>query len=173
MDKIQNPLDNMSYTNKDFQSIYPELLDMVKDLTHKWDPTISNESDPGVVLLKANAVLADKNNYNIDKNVLECFPLSVTQRQNAYQLFDQLGYSMKQYVAAGSKRGIEEILIDGEVTRATVFTGDVIGIGWAGEIETIPGDVVTYTIPQFSMVSDDDNNIIQLSLFEEPLCTRC
>lgn len=167
MDKIQNPLDNMSYTNKDFQSIYPELLDMVKDLTHKWDPTISNESDPGVVLLKANAVLADKNNYNIDKNVLECFPLSVTQRQNAYQLFDQLGYSMKQYVAAGSKRGIEEILIDGEVTRATVFTGDVIGIGWAGEIETIPGDVVTYTIPQFSMVSDEDNNIIYTLLNEQ------
>nr|DAU00280.1 MAG TPA: Baseplate wedge protein [Bacteriophage sp.] len=50
----------------------------MKKLTYKWDPSISNESDPGVILLKLNAIIADKNNYNIDKNILETFPLSVT-----------------------------------------------------------------------------------------------
>ena len=61
-----NPLTNQSYINKDFQTIYPELLDLVKKLTYKWDPTISNESDPGVLLIKLNAIIADKNNYNIE-----------------------------------------------------------------------------------------------------------
>ena len=99
-------ISNTSYTNKDFQSIYVELLDLVKKLTNKWDPSISNESDPGVILLKLNALIADKNNYNIDKNVLECFPLSVTQYGNARKLYDSLGYRMKWYVAA--TLGLEE-----------------------------------------------------------------
>lgn len=90
----EKELSNTSYTNKDFQSIYPELLDLVKKLTNKWDPSLSNESDPGVVLLKLNALIADKNNYNIDKNVLECFPTTVTQEGNARRLYDSLGYKM-------------------------------------------------------------------------------
>ena len=61
----EKELSNTSYTNKDFQSIYPELLDLVKKLTNKWDPSLSNESDPGVVLLKLNALIADKNNYKL------------------------------------------------------------------------------------------------------------
>ena len=76
-------LDTTSYTNKDFRSIWPELIDLVKDLTDKWDPVNSNESDPGVALLKLKAFIADKLNFNIDKNVLEAFPSSVTQRGNA------------------------------------------------------------------------------------------
>ena len=39
----KNPLSNLSYTNKDFQEIYPELLNYVKNISYKWDPTISNE----------------------------------------------------------------------------------------------------------------------------------
>ena len=93
-------IQNTSYTNKDFNSIYVELLDLVKKLTYKWDPSISNESDPGVILLKLNALIADKNNYNIDKNVLECFTCSVTQEGNARELFEQLGYSMKGTISA-------------------------------------------------------------------------
>ena len=67
MNDIVNPLQNTSYTNKDFTSVYVELLDLVKQLTSKWEPGISNESDPGVVLLKLNAIIADKCNYSIEK----------------------------------------------------------------------------------------------------------
>ena len=95
-----NPASGISYTNKDFNSIYSEELDMVKELTPKWDPTISNESDPGVVILKENAIIADKENYQIDKNVLETFPLSVSQYGNARQLYDALGYEMRWYRSA-------------------------------------------------------------------------
>lgn len=134
MQEIVSPLQSISYTNKDFQRIYPELLDLVKQLTNKWDPSISNESDPGVILVKLNALIADKCNYNIDKNVLECFPLSVTQTKNARQLFEQLGYRMKWY------------------RSATAF----ISLKWVGEVES----GVTYTIPAFTMITDTEKTIV-------------
>lgn len=130
---IVNPLQNISYTNRDFESIYPELLDLVKQLTYKWDPSISNESDPGVILLKLNALVGDKCCYNIDKNILETFPLSVTQDKNARQLFEQLGYSMKWYQAATTN----------------------ISLNWIAELGSNE-----YTIPAFTMVSDYENEVI-------------
>lgn len=98
----QNELNisNKSYTNKDFNTIYSELLDLVLTLTNKWDPTHSNESDPGVVLIKLAALMADKNNYSIDKNILECFPLSASQEGNVRAFYDLLGYSMGWYNSA-------------------------------------------------------------------------
>ena len=104
----QNELNisNKSYTNKDFNSIYAELLDLVSTLTNKWDPSHSNESDPGVVLIKLAALLADKNNYNIDKNILECFPLSASQEGNVRAFYDLLGYSMSWYKSASCKINI-------------------------------------------------------------------
>lgn len=58
--QYNNPLSAISYSNKDFRAIFQELLDLTKKLTYKWDPSISNESDPGVILLKLNAVIGDK-----------------------------------------------------------------------------------------------------------------
>lgn len=98
--KNDNIISDISYTNKDFISIYNELLDLAKTLTNTWDPSQSNESDPGVLLLKLAAIVGDKNNYNIDKSILECFPLSVTQIGNARNLYDCLGYRMKWYQSA-------------------------------------------------------------------------
>ena len=130
---IVNPIQNISYVNKDFEAIYPELLDLVKQLTYKWDPSISNESDPGVILLKLNAIIGDKLNYNLDKNILECFPLSVTQISNARQLFAQNGYYMKWYKGATTN----------------------ISIKWKAS-----NTHSTYTIPAFTRVSDYDNTIV-------------
>lgn len=127
-------ISNTSYTSKDFNSIYSELLDLVKELTYRWDPSISNESDPGVILLKLNALIADKCNYNIDKNILEAFPLSVTQEKNARQLYEQLGYYMHWYKGA----------------TTNVYTK------WIGETSTDD----SYTIPAFTMVSDANNETI-------------
>lgn len=135
MSDIVSPVQNISYTNKDFVRVYEELLDLAKELSSKWDPSLSNESDPGVILLKLNAVLADKCNYNIDKSVLECFPLSVTQLPNARQLFDQLGYRMHWRRSATS----------------------TVSINWIGN------DIYTSeyaTINPFTMVTDSDSTIV-------------
>lgn len=132
---MSNINSNISYTNKDFTAIYDELLELVPQLTDKWDPNQSNESDPGNVLLKLNALIADKNNYNIDKNVLELFPASVTQRGNAESLYELLGYKMRWYRAATCdisitcKSAIKESLEDSTSTvkldaYTTMFTDE-------------------------------------------------
>lgn len=93
-------ISNISYTASDFRSIYPQLLDTAKKLSNKWDPSLSNESDPGNILIKEAAIIGDKNNYHIDKSVLECFPLSATQQSSARQLYDLVGYKMHWYDSA-------------------------------------------------------------------------
>ena len=96
-DKVKNPLSNYSYINKDFNAVWQELLELTSKISAKWDPVASNESDPGVVLIKLIALLADKLNYNIDANVLEQFPSTVAQFPNAREVFGVLGYNMKWY----------------------------------------------------------------------------
>ena len=93
-------LQNTSYINKDFAQIYPEVLDLAKSLTSEWDPTVTNESDPGVVLLKVLTAIADKLNYTIDKNTLEAFMPSAAQEESMRKLCAMLGYSMKYYQSA-------------------------------------------------------------------------
>lgn len=126
---IVNENQKISYTNLDFAAIYTETLDLIKQLTYKWDPSISDESDPGVILVKLSALLADKLNYNIDKNVLETFPLSVTQDGNARQLYDQLGYYMDWYQSGST----------------------AVAINWTGDTT---GEILTYRIPKFTPICD-------------------
>ena len=93
-------IENISYTNKDYPQIFSEQLDLFKKVTNKFDPSQANESDPGVVLLKENAAIGDKLNYNIDKNILEAYVSSATQEDSMRKLTSMLGYNMKYYRSA-------------------------------------------------------------------------
>lgn len=141
----QNPLSNMSYTNKDFSSIYIELLDLVKKLTYRWDPSISNESDPGVILLKLDAIIGDKNDYNIDKNILEAFPETLTQNVSARSIYKQLAYKMPWYQSA--------------ITNVT--------FNWLQDNEsaTLTGNQ-SVTIPKFTMITDSNKEFVYTTLDE-------
>lgn len=92
-----------SYTNKDFPALYTELVDQTNALTTRWDPRTSNESDPGVVILKELAFMGDKINYNIDKNVLEPFMPTCTQETSMRQNCESRGYEMSYYNSATTK----------------------------------------------------------------------
>ena len=45
-------INNISYTAKDFQLIYPMLIELAQKISPKWNPAASNESDAGVLLIK-------------------------------------------------------------------------------------------------------------------------
>ena len=47
-DMLTSP--NLSYTSRDYTSIYNELMSSIPLLTKSWDP--KDENDPGVVLIK-------------------------------------------------------------------------------------------------------------------------
>lgn len=93
-------ISNLSYTNKDFEAAYAEILDIATKISNRWNPTNSNESDPGVVLLKLLAFFVDKLNFNVDKNTLENFLLSCTQESSMRDLCEMNGYSPRYYNAA-------------------------------------------------------------------------
>ena len=138
----------ISYTNKDFRSIYEELLDIVNDLTDRWDPRSTNESDPGLVLVKLKAFLADKLNYNIDKNTLENFPSQATQKGNAQKIYDLLGYGMKYYQSA---------------------TTTIIMRYNKGNTNGIYSKNDTYTIPAFTHLTDDSKTVNYVTMYDTPI----
>ena len=90
----------LSPTKKDFYQIWGELLDTAGKISERWDPTSTNESDPGIVLLKVLTAVADKLNYNIDVNTLEAFMPSAAQEESMRKLTEMLGYNMKYYQSA-------------------------------------------------------------------------
>ena len=114
-------LSGKSYTNKDFGSIYRESVETVQGLTNRWNPRTSNESDPGVVLLKDSSFKADKLNYNVDKNVLEVFMPTCTQEASMRMNCASRGYDMKYYMAS-------------EVTLSFVLSGSDITLGENGVV---------------------------------------
>ena len=93
--KKSNRKKSTNYTARDYESAKEELLKLRDDLTEKW--TSTDEADPGIVLIKEAAQAIDILSYNQDKQILECFPNSVTQLKNARQLYGLVGYKMKWY----------------------------------------------------------------------------
>ena len=127
---------NLSPTKKDFVQIWNELLDIAGKLSERWDPTSTNEGDPGIVLLKVLTGIADKLNYNIDKNTLEAFMPTAAQEDSMRKLCEMLGYNMRYYQSAiipvtvkyhNTEPDEEEaaVMVDGEglvIPKFTVIT---------------------------------------------------
>ena len=160
MTQFEKSISNKSYTNKDFGTIYPELLDLAKKLSYKWDPTISDESDPGVVLIKLAAILADKLNYNIDKNVLELYPVSVTQLANARKVFHDNGYKMQYYQSAVAPLSFylnsEPELSDSDAATLVPKDSKIT----AEAILSSQGYPRTYIIPKYTMFTDTNSSVV-------------
>ena len=97
---------SLSPTKKDYYQIWNELLELASKISTRWSPDSTNESDPGIILLKSLVAIADKLNYNIDKNTLEAFMPSATQQESMRKLTEMMGYTMKYYRAANCKVSI-------------------------------------------------------------------
>lgn len=144
---VENYLSNLSYINKDFNSLWNEILETVPKLTDKWMPSEANESDPLLVLLKELAIFADKNNYNVDKNILERFPATLTQLRSAYNVYDDLGYTPDWYISA--------------TTPITINFDNRTGNGIIFGSEKFPATLLPVTLPlRFKMVCDDKSSIV-------------
>ena len=131
---------NLSPTKKDFVQIWNELIEVASKITERWDPTSTNESDPGIVLLKVLAGIADKLNYNIDKNILEAFMPTAAQMESMQKLCELVGYNIKYYQSA-------------ETTVRISYTGDTS----EGSEERIDG--FGLPIPKFTTITNADKDI--------------
>lgn len=119
-------ISNISYINKDFETLWEEILTTVPKLTNKWLPSEANESDPLVVLLKELAIVSDKINFNIDKNILELFPQTLTQLRSAMNVYESLGYTPDWYVSANLDLTFTRIDASktGTIKRFTAFSDE-------------------------------------------------
>ena len=178
-------ISKLSYTSKDFPAIYPELLDLTKQLTDKWDPSHSNESDPGVVLLKVGAFIADHINYNIDKNILENFLPSATQDKSVRNIVEINGYIPRYYIAATGNISLQWTYDEDSEEQNTAFTipaftltiGDtqgtvtytqiedisILGDGIVSSGKFIEGTLQTLSVNNIEVITlenlDDENRI--------------
>ena len=96
--KIDKEVSKLSYTSRDYMSIFEDLVNSIPTLTTLW--TSRDEADPGIVLVKLMSMLGDMLSFNLDKQALETYPGSVTQRKNAAQIFGLIGYKMHWYRSA-------------------------------------------------------------------------
>lgn len=131
----------LSPTKKDFVQIWNELLEVAGKLSERWDPTSTNESDPGIVILKALTAIADKLNYNIDKNTLEAFMPTAAQEDSMRKLCDMLGYNIKYYQSA--------------VTPVTIKYHNPDPSEDENDVMLAPG----LTIPKFTVITNNDGDI--------------
>ena len=141
---------NLSPTKKDFVQIWNELLEVAGRLSERWDPTSTNESDPGIVILKALTGIADKLNYNIDKNTLEAFMPTAAQEESMRKLCDMLGYNVKYYRSAET------------TVKIKYYNSDAS----ADEKEALQIGLV---IPKFTVITNGDQDINYFTINEAPL----
>lgn len=88
----------VKYTSRDYESIMADFWDIVPTLTELWKPEA--DADPGVVLGKFLASIADMLGVNLDALATEVFAPSVRQRKDAEKLFALIGYELGWYTAA-------------------------------------------------------------------------
>lgn len=91
----------LKYTSKDYNSIYTDLINAIPGITDLW--TNTEDGDPGIVLVKLMSALGDMLSYNMDKQALEYYSSTVTQRKNAAKLFSLIGYKMHWYQSATNR----------------------------------------------------------------------
>lgn len=131
----------ISPTAKDFFQIWNELLEVAGKISERWDPATTNESDPGIVLLKVLTALADNLNYNIDKNILEAYMPSAAQEESMRKLCEMLGYDMKYYQSATT-----------DVTIAYM--------GSAQDWQSTESGMAPLILPRFTQITNLDSDII-------------
>ena len=97
----------VSYTSRDYESLVEEFWKMVPRLTELWQPGVDDNiwrpeanADPGVVLGKYLASVADMLGVNLDWMANEVFAPSVSQRKDAEKVFGLIGYELGFYTAA-------------------------------------------------------------------------
>lgn len=140
----------LSPTNKDYYQVWTELLDTASKLSERWDPSSTNESDPGIVLLKVLTAVADKLNYNIDKNILEAFMPTAAQEDSMRRLCDMLGYNIKYYQSATTKVTIR-------------YSGDTTDLTDENE-EKLPA--AGLTIPAFTAITTAEKDLYYITTTE-------
>ena len=123
MDSTSNSYERglVKYTSRDYESIMQDFWDMVPKMTELWKPEA--DADPGVVMGKFLASVADMLGVNLDWLANEMYAPSVLQRKDAEKLFALIGYELGWYTAARTEVTITNVTTD-PITLDFGFNGN-------------------------------------------------
>lgn len=133
----------ISYTSRDYNSIMEEFWALVPKLTDLWKPEA--DADPGVVLGKILASVADVLGVNVDYLANEVFAPSVVQRKDAEKIFGLIGYDLGFYTAARTEVTFTNNTSD-SMTLDFGFNGANFSTVTAATDITNTSRVITYNI---------------------------
>ena len=133
----------VNYTSRDYESLKADFWDLVPKMTELWNPEA--DSDPGVVLGKFLASVADVLGVNTDWVANEIYAPSVSQRKNAEKLFALIGYDLGWYTAARTEVTIKNTS-DAVITIDLGFNGSNFSTLNAYTDITNQSRVITYNI---------------------------
>ena len=133
----------VSYTSRDYNSLLNEFKDLVPRLTDLWRPEA--EADPGMVLGKYLASVADLLGVNTDYLANEIFAPSVVQRKDAEKIFGLIGYDLGFYTAARTEVTFTNNT-DEAITLDFGFNGSNFSTVTATSDITSSRRVITYNI---------------------------
>ena len=133
----------VKYTSRDYTSIMEDFWDLVPKMTELWNPEA--DADPGVVMGKFLASVADMLGVNLDSLATEVFAPSVRQRKDAERLFGLIGYELGWYTAARTEVTFTNNT-DGYITFDFGFNGSNFSTLNAYTDITNQSRVITYNI---------------------------
>lgn len=133
----------VKYTSRDYESLMKEFWEIVPTLTDLWRPEA--DADPGVVLGKFLASVADMLGVNLDIFATELFGPSVKQRKNAEKIFGLIGYKLGWWTAGRTEVTFTNVG-DSSVTIDFGFNGSNFSTLNAYADITEQARVITYNI---------------------------
>lgn len=154
----------ISYTARDYDTLVNAFFDLVPKLTDIWKPEA--DSDPGVVLGKYLASIADILGVNLDVLANEMYAPTVSQRKNAEKLFGLIGYELGFYTAARTEVTFTNISESG-ITIDFGFNGNNFSTLNAYTDITNQSRVLTYNIlPRTNKYGATDSRSVRRVLTE-------
>lgn len=145
----------VNYTSRDYDSILEGFKEIVPSLTDLWSPEA--EADPGVVLAKWVAAVADMLGVNLDWVANELYAPSVSQRKDAEKLFSLIGYELGWYTAARTEITFTNNT-DSTITLDFGFSGNSFTTCTAFTDITGSSRVITYNILPLTNSYGDKNS---------------
>lgn len=145
----------VNYTSRDYDSILEGFKEIVPSLTDLWSPEA--EADPGVVLTKWVAAVADMLGVNLDWVANELYAPSVSQRKDAEKLFSLIGYELGWYTAARTEITFTNNT-DSTITLDFGFSGNSFTTCTAFTDITGSSRVITYNILPLTNGYGDKNS---------------
>lgn len=157
IEKVKDAIfERLSYTNQDYNSIITELINLLPQLSPKWNNV--SEADIVFIMLSIMAAHKDILNYMVDYRTLEGYMSTAKERQSLVRIANSFGYKIPSYRASKATLKLESsTAADGGSTEAT---GDFTLPSWT---RLIDADNVSWAyIGNDTTVNVDDNiNVYQ------------